>query len=329
MTKAFASQADLEDKKITFEQLSAHCWAYTAEGDPNSGVIIGDQYILVSDATATPAMARDLIAKIRTVSDKPIKYVLLTHYHAVRVLGASAYFAEGASEIIASQGTYELIVERGAQDMKSEMERFPRLFRGADSIPGLTWPTLVIGGGDPFKGELPGRLTVDLGGVKVQIWSPGAGHTRGDTIAWVEEEKVLFSGDLVEYEAGVYTGDAQLAEWPATLEALRALGAEAIVPGRGEAMKGAADVNKALDYTKRWVETLFAAGKEAAAAGMDLKAAMAHTRKSMDPVFGHVFIYEHCLPFDVSRAFDEASGIKNPRIWTAERDMEMWKALQS
>ena len=329
MTKAFASQADLDDKKITFEQLSAHCWAYTAEGDPNSGVIIGDNYILVSDATATPAMARDLIARIRTVSDKPIKYVLLTHYHAVRVLGASAYFAEGASEIIASQGTYELIVERGAQDMKSEMERFPRLFRGADSIPGLTWPTLVIGGGDPFKGELPGKLTVDLGGVKVQIWSPGAGHTRGDTIAWVAEEKVLFSGDLVEYEAGVYTGDAQLQEWPATLEALRALDAEAIVPGRGEAMKGAADVNKALDYTKRWVETLFAAGKEAAAAGMDLKAAMAHTRKSMDPVFGHVFIYEHCLPFDVSRAYDEAKGIKNPRIWTAERDKEMWKALQS
>jgi len=328
MTKAFASQADLDDKKITFEQLSAHCWAYTAEGDPNSGVIIGDNYILVSDATATPAMARDLIAKIRTVSDKPIKYVLLTHYHAVRVLGASAYFAEGASEIIASQGTYELIVERGAQDMKSEMERFPRLFRGADSIPGLTWPTLVIGGGDPFKGELPGKLTVDLGGVKVQIWSPGAGHTRGDTIAWVAEEKVLFSGDLVEYEAGVYTGDAQLQEWPATLEALRALGAEAIVPGRGEAMKGAADVNKALDYTKRWVETLFAAGKEAAAAGMDLKAAMAHTRKAMDPVFGHVFIYEHCLPFDVTRAYDEASGIKHPRIWTAERDKEMWASLQ-
>ena len=328
MSKAFASQADLADKKITFEQLSAHCWAYTAEGDPNSGVIIGDKFIMVSDATATPAMARDLIARIRTVSDKPIKYVLLTHYHAVRVLGASAYFAEGATEIIASQGTLELIQERGKEDMQSEMERFPRLFRGADSVPGLTWPTMVIGGGDAARGEKPGKLTVDLGGVQVQIWSPGYGHTRGDTIAWVAEEKVLFSGDLVEYEAGVYTGDAQLQEWPATLEALRALGAEAIVPGRGEAMKGAADVNKALDYTKRWVETLFAAGKEAAAAGMDLKATMAHTRKSMDPIFGGVFIYEHCLPFDVSRAFDEASGIKNPRIWTAQRDLDMWHELQ-
>jgi hypothetical protein len=127
----------------------------------------------------------------------------------------------------------------------------------------------------------------------------------------------------------VYTGDAQLEEWPATLEALRALKAEAIVPGRGEAMKGQADVNKALDYTKRWVETLYRCGREAVAQKLDLKAAMAHTRKSMDPIFGHVFIYEHCLPFDVSRAFDEAAGIKNPRIWTAERDMEMWKSLQA
>jgi glyoxylase-like metal-dependent hydrolase (beta-lactamase superfamily II) len=289
-------------------------------------VIIGDKFIMVSDATATPAMAQDLIAKIRTVSDKPIKYVLLTHYHAVRVLGASAYAAEGATEIIASQGTYELIVERGAQDMKSEMERFPRLFRGAEGVPGLTWPTLVVGNGQPGR---QGSLKVDLGGVVVEIWHPGSGHTRGDTIAWVEAEKVLFSGDLVEYEAGVYTGDAQLEEWPTTLEALRALNAQAIVPGRGDAMKGPADVNKALDYTKRWVETLFRCGKEAAAQNMDLKAAMAHTRKSMDPVFGHVFIYEHCLPFDVSRAYDEAKGIKNPRIWTAERDMEMWKALQA
>ncbi|MBI5275198.1 MAG: MBL fold metallo-hydrolase [Burkholderiales bacterium] len=319
MSKAFASQADMADKQITFQQLSAHCWAYTAEGDPNSGVIIGERFIMVSDATATPAMARDLIARIRAVSDKPIKYVLLTHYHAVRVLGASAYAAEGASEIIASQGTFELIVERGKEDMRSEMERFPRLFRNAESIPGLTWPTLVV----------DGKLTVDLGGVRVQVWSPGPGHTRGDTIAWVEEEKTLFSGDLVEYNAGVYTGDAQLEEWPATLQSLRALQAEALVPGRGEAMKGNSQVNAALDYTQRWVETLYRCAKEAAAAGMDLKAAMEHTRKAMDPVFGHVFIYEHCLPFDVSRAYDEARGIKNPRVWTAERDQEMWASLQS
>ncbi len=329
MSKAFASQADLADKKITFEQLSPHCWAYTAEGDPNSGVIIGDKFVMVSDATATPALARDLIKRIRAVTDKPIKYVLLTHYHAVRVLGASAFVAEGATEVIASQGTYELIAERGKEDMESEMDRFPRLFRGAEEVPGLTWPTLVIGGGNAARGEVPGRLVVDLGGVRVQIWSPGNGHTRGDTIAWVEEEKVLFSGDLVEYNAGVYTGDAHLEEWPATLQALRALQPEALVPGRGEALKGADAALKGIEYTQQWVETLYRCAREAAAQDMDLKAAMAHTRKSMDPIFGHVFIYEHCLPFDVSRAYDEARGVKVPRVWTAERDKEMWAALQA
>jgi glyoxylase-like metal-dependent hydrolase (beta-lactamase superfamily II) len=61
-----------------------------------SGVIIGDDSVMVIDTTATPAMAQDLIARIRSVTDKPIKYVVLSHYHAVRVLGASAYF-KGAS----------------------------------------------------------------------------------------------------------------------------------------------------------------------------------------------------------------------------------------
>ena len=319
MSKAFASQADLSDKKITFEQLSAHCWAYTAEGDPNSGVIIGEKFIMVSDATATPAMAQDLIAKIRTVSNKPIKYVLLTHYHAVRVLGASAYAAEGATEIIASQGTYELIVERGAQDMKSEMERFPRLFRNAESIPGLTWPTMV------FERE----LTLFMGKLEVKIMHVGMGHTKGDTIVWIPSQKVLFSGDLVEYEAAAYTGDAQLEEWPETLELLRAMGAQKLVPGRGPALLNPQQVNAGLDYTRDFVTTLLSSAKEAVAAGHDLKAAMAHVRSYMDAKFGHVFIYEHCLPFDVTRAVDEAKGIKHPRIWTAERDKEMWHALQN
>ena len=197
--KAFASQADLEDKKITFEQLSAHCWAYTAEGDPNSGVIIGDKFIMVSDATATPVMAQDLIARIRTVSNKPIKYVLLTHYHAVRVLGASAYVAEGATEVIASQGTYDLIVERGAQDMQSEMERFPRLFRNSESVPGLTWPTMVIGGGNPTKNEVPGKFAWEVNCI-LTAW------TVNETFEWritdVDEPGAVWRFDLAEQGTG-------------------------------------------------------------------------------------------------------------------------------
>lgn len=317
--KQFASVADLEEKKTTFAQLSEHCWAYTAEGDPNTGVIITDDAVLICDTLATPVMAQRLIAEIRKVSAAPIKYVVLSHYHAVRVLGASGYKAEGMQQIIASQGTYEMIVERGAQDMMSEYERFPRLFQNFDSIPGLTWPTLV------FKQE----MTLWMGGLEVKIMHLGPGHTKGDTVVWIPAEKVLFSGDLVECDAACYTGDAQLEEWPATLAAIRALGAEKIVPGRGPALTTPAEIACGLDYTTDFVTTLLASAKEAVAAGMNLKQAMAHVRQAMDPKFGQVFIYEHCLPFDVTRAVDEASGIKHPRIWTAERDKEMWHGLQA
>ncbi|MER1966036.1 MBL fold metallo-hydrolase [Castellaniella sp. GW247-6E4] len=320
MSKQFASVADLEEKTTTFARLSEHCWAYTAEGDPNTGVIIGEDAVLICDALATPVMAGRLIAEIRKLTDKPIKYVVLSHYHAVRVLGASAYRAEGMQEIIASQATYEMIVERGAQDMQSEYERFPRLFQAFESIPGLTWPTLVF----------PDEITLWMGeGLEVRIMHPGAGHTRGDTVVWVPSERVLFSGDLVEYEAACYTGDAQLEEWPATLDALAVLGAEKLVPGRGPALDTPEKVAAGLAYTRDFVTTLYGSAREAAARKLSLKDAMAHIRQAMDPKFADVFIYEHCLPFDVVRAMDEAQGVKHPRIWTAERDKEMWHGLQS
>ncbi len=318
MSKAFASQADLAERRVSFEKLSDNAYAFTAEGDPNTGIIIGDDGVMIIDATATPVMAQSVVAKIREITDKPIKYVLLTHYHAVRVLGASGYRQHGLEQVIASRDTYDLIAERGVQDMASEIGRFPRLFNAVESIPGLTWPTLT------FRGE----MSLWLGGLEVQIKQLGRGHTKGDTVAWLPGQKILFSGDLVEFEAACYTGDAYLADWPQTLDNLAALEPEILVPGRGPALLTADSVGKGLAYTRAFVSALYRCAREAVSQGMDLKAAMAHTRTAMDPDFAQVFIYEHCLPFDVTRAFDEASGLRDPRIWTAERDKEMWTLLQ-
>ncbi|MBK9020527.1 MAG: MBL fold metallo-hydrolase [Sulfuritalea sp.] len=317
--KKFASHADLEQKKVSFEKLSENAYAYTAEGDPNTGVIIGDDAVMIIDATATPVMAQDVVRHVRQITDKPIKYVTLTHYHAVRVLGASGYKQHGLQEVIASKPTYELIVERGQQDMDSEIGRFPRLFNAVESVPGLTWPTLVV----------DGELTLWMGDLEVKIWHPGRGHTKGDTVVWLPQQRILFSGDLVEADAACYTGDAYLADWPATLDKLAALKPEKLIPGRGPALLNPEQVQRGLGYTRDFVSTLYGSAKEAVAQGMDLAACMTHTRKAMDPKFGQVFIYEHCLPFDVTRAHDEASGIRDPRIWTAERDQQMWHALQA
>lgn len=316
--KKFASQADLDEKKISWEKLSDNAYAYTAEGDPNTGVIIGDDGCMIIDATATPVAAQGVISKIREITDKPIKYVVLTHYHAVRVLGASGYKSEGLEQIIASQDTYELIVERGQQDMDSEIGRFPRLFQAVESVPGLTWPTMT------FTGE----MTVWMGKLEVKIKQIGRGHTKGDTIVYLPQQNICFSGDLVEADAACYTGDAYLADWPATLDALTAMNFDKLVPGRGAALLTPDAVKKGLAYTRDFVSTLYTSAQEAVAQGMDLNATMKHTRKAMDPKFAQVFIYEHCLPFDVTRAHDEASGVRDPRIWTAERDQEMWHELQ-
>src|SRR5205085_4163560 len=197
---------------------------------------------LVMDAQATPRLASLVIERVRQVTDKPIKYVVLSHYHAVRVLGASAYKAQA---IVASQETRRLVAERGKQDWDSEYGRFPRLFSDADSIPGLTWPNVT------FTGE----LTLYLGKREVRLMQLGAGHTSGDIVAYVPDADVMFTGDLIEYHSACYCGDAHLREWPMTLNEIRAFNPKAIAPGRGDALKGLATARDAIAMTRDFVST--------------------------------------------------------------------------
>ncbi len=312
---SFASTNDTRDKTVTFDELGAGLYAYTAEGDPNSGVIVGRDGVVVVDAQATPLMAADVQARIAQVTPLPVSDIVLTHYHAVRVLGASGY---PAKSIIASAATRALIEERGQQDMDSEIGRFPRLFRGRESIPGLTWPTQI------FETE----MTLPLGDREARIIQIGRSHTAGDTVVWLPKEKVLFAGDIVEFGATPYCGDAHFADWPRTLLQVQALGAEKLVPGRGRALLTKADVNQAIEETRSFVTDLFMIAQHSVAKGWNLKTCYDSAMERLTPIYGHWVIFEHCMPFNVSRAFDEASGIAHPRIWTAERDVAMWGSLE-
>ena len=262
-------------------------------------------------------MAADVIARIRTVTDKPIKYVVLTHYHAVRVLGASAYKAQ---QIIASQDTYDLIVERGEQDKASEIGRFPRLFQNVATVPpGMTWPTMTF----------QGKMILWLGKLEVQLLQLGRGHTKGDTVVWLPQERTLLSGDLVEFDATPYAGDAYFTDWPKTLENLAALKPKAVVPGRGAALVNPESVANGLAGTRDFISDLYESVALGARTGADLKAVYKETVAKLRPKYGHWVIFDHCMPFDVTRAYDEATRYPDPRIWTAERDIEMWKTLES
>ncbi|MDG1471055.1 MAG: MBL fold metallo-hydrolase [Ascidiaceihabitans sp.] len=315
MAKAFASQGDLTEKKITFDEIGKDLWAFTAEGDPNSGVIIGDESVMIVEAQATPRLANKVIEKVRSITDKPISHVVLTHYHAVRVLGASAY---GAEQIIMGETARGMVMERGQEDWDSEFQRFPRLFEGYESIPGLTYPTQTFND----------AMTVYLGNRRIDLMHVGRAHTAGDIVIHVPDENVMFTGDIVEDHSACYCGDGYFNEWGHTLDNIASFDVDAIAPGRGDALVGKDAVERAIESTRDFVDSTYAPAARVAARNGSLKDAWDAVRESCDPKFKDYAIYEHCLPFNVSRAYDEARGIDHPRIWTDKRDLEMWAELQ-
>src|SRR3954470_9496491 len=329
--KPFASSADLGVKEQTLEVLADGVYALSAEGDPNLGAIEGEDFLVCFEALATPVAARRVsetrpppapprrwLAKLREHTDKPVRYLVLSHYHAVRVLGASAFDAE---VIVSSEQTKHLIAERGQQDWESEFGRMPRLFEEPGSIPGLTWPTLT------FRD----KLTIELGGDRGELVLEflGRGHTEGDIVAWLPKQEILFAGDLVESQAALYTGDAFHFDWAAgTLDRVKALGAQQLIGGRGKIARGRDEVDAAVEQTRDFLLTMQRTVGEAHRSGGSLKDAFRATHETLAPKYGKWPIFEHCLPFDVQRLWDEFDGIERPVIWTAERDRQVWDELQ-
>lgn len=249
------------------------------------------------------------------MTDKPVEWLVLTHYHAVRTLGAAAF---DAKHVIAHDGTGRWIAERGQQDFESELRRFPRLFEDVDSVPGLTRPDMTFGD----------RLTLWLGDREVQLVWLGRGHTLGDACVWLPRERALFAGDLVEARAAPYMGDAAIRDWhTTTLDGVQALGANVLVPGRGPAVQGGDQVDRTIEDTRAYLRTLWHSVSSVHERGGSLKDASGEARAALEPRFGDWWIFEHCLPFNVARAYDEAAGL-DPQVWTAEKDAAVWEDLQ-
>ncbi|MDB6178227.1 MBL fold metallo-hydrolase [Paracoccus sp. Z330] len=318
MAKPFASSADTTAKTDTLEILGEGVYALTAEGDPNVGAVEGEDFVVAIESRATPAASREWLKVLREQTDKPVRYLVLTHYHAVRVLGASAFDAQ---DIIMSEASRDLVEERGEQDWKSEFGRMPRLAKNAEEVPGLTWPTVT------FATD----YDIDLGGDrgKLELRFLGRGHTGGDVAVWHDKTRTLFAGDLVESKAALYTGDAYHFDWAGkTLDNVKAYQAEYLIGGRGPVSRGVAETDAAVEQTRKFLNGMIENVGRVHKAGGNLKQAFEATRDALAPEFGAWPIFEHCLPFDVQRLWDEFDGIEHPRIWTAERDREVWAQLQ-
>ena len=183
----------------------------------------------------------------------------------------------------------------------------------------MTWPTMTF----------TGKMTLWLGKLEVQLLQLGRGHTKGDTVVWLPQERALLSGDLVEFDATPYAGDAYFKDWPQTLDNVAALKPMALVPGRGAALTTPRRRwPRACAGTRGFIADVYASVQAGVAAGKDLNAVYKDTYAALKPKYGHWVIFDHCMPFDVTRCYDEATQYADPRIWTAERDIEMWKTLE-
>jgi glyoxylase-like metal-dependent hydrolase (beta-lactamase superfamily II) len=312
---SFASAADDNEQTARLVALAPNVFGFVSDYDPNCGFIVGNHGVLVVDTRATPRLGRQLIEAIKSVTDKPVRQIFLTHYHAVRVLGTAAF--EPRPTIIASEGTRQWIEQRGQADFESEFGRFPRLFKDHHEIPGLTRPDIS------FKDE----MSLWMGSFEVRLMHVGRGHSQGDSVAWLPAQQVLFAGDLVENRCAVYAGDGYLQEWSRTLTRLDSLDARVLLPGRGAPLLDAASVRDTIAATRGFLDSVWTHVQQGRTQGLSRRGIFEATRNAMEPMYGSWPVFQHVLPFDVCRAIEEQEGGGEPSIWTEERDRLLWTEL--
>ncbi|WP_305985082.1 MBL fold metallo-hydrolase [Roseibium sp. MMSF_3544] len=297
-----------------FEEIGQGCYAYSADGFSNTGVVIGERGVLIIDGQATPEHAGRVLKKVRALTDKPVKQIVLTHFHADNTLGAPAF---EPGEILASDLTRRMMDTRGPEDILLSKERSPALFSSLPAAATVSLPSMTIAS----------SMSIDLGGIEVRLMHLGRAHTMGDVVVWVPASSVIFAGDLVQTSAIPYCGDAHLTDWPRALDRITAFRPTALVPGRGRSAKGTAAVAQAVETTRDFVTTLRDAAAACVEQSLGLKDTFDSVKDALAPQFGSKADFEMHLPFNVARAYDEALGLDQPQIWTRERCADLRDAL--
>ena len=244
----------------------------------NTTVIIGDRQVFVVDSCYLPSLAQEDIAEIRRWTDKPVAYLLNTHFHNDHNNGNRTYLDAFPSLVIIAQEEtkkdMDLIqpgnVERAPKQLAATMAAFrqgkapsgraltdeekkqvaellPGMERREAELKTLVYqsPTLVF----------TDKLEIDLGNRLVQVKHPGRGNTPGDAIVYLPAEKILVAGDLLVSPIP-YTYDGYPAEWARTLAKMAELDADTIVPGHGPVLHGKAYLELVADLMKSSVEQM-------------------------------------------------------------------------
>lgn len=245
--KAATSSYAKTDVEMTLKQVSEHVYYVQGKaGTPNenegfisnAGFIITDEGVVVFDALGTPSLAYLLLEKIRSVTDKPILKVIVSHYHADHIYGLQV-FKELGAKIVAPVGVMKYLSSANAEELLEE-RRFS-LEPWVNESTYLVMPDQIIDKATSFQ----------HGGMTFSLDVLGAAHSDGDLTLFVEPDRVLFSGDIIFEGRIPFLGDANTKTWLDTLINMEVGKITALIPGHGPA---ANNPTQAISATRHYLE---------------------------------------------------------------------------
>ncbi len=250
----------LAEQKLS--KISDNVYAYVGSTDDsssnnfgaNAGVIIGEDAVLVIDTLISDQKAKAFIKEIRSLTDKPIRFVVNTHFHADHSYGNCAFAELGAT--IVSHRNSKPIMQKWSQKVLDNADAWMGLSKEEMAGTRIVYPQLTFREG----------MEIDLGGLRVELGYIAHSHTRGSVFAYIPTQKVLFAGDILFTDYYPNMGASDIDGWVKTIDHLQALDIERIIPGHGP-LSAKQDLTKQRDF----LLIFDAKAKELSATSSDIK----------------------------------------------------------
>ena len=225
--------------KSGLQEVAPNVFAYIHSGVGwdicNSGFIVGDDGVLVIDSMMVASMVRPYMEGIRKVTDKPIRYVVNTHHHVDHSFGNQFYLP---AEVVSHRGCREALITSGA-DVDVLSQRYPQYSED--------WTEARL---TPASVTYEDKMVVHLGDRVVELLHPGPAHTYGDTLVYLPQEKVLFTGDVAFHYLTPLARDGHVSNWIRIANGiLKDLDATTLIPGHGP-VSGKEVVSATLKYLR-------------------------------------------------------------------------------
>ncbi len=207
----------------------------------NAYFVVTKEGVLVVDALTTYKLGKELVQTIRSVTDKPIKFAVVTHYHTDHFYGVGA-LKEAGAVVIAHEWAFDYISDPSSWNFYEARKKILKEHMdGTDMVP----PDITTQ-----------ALDIHLADLTVQVRHYCKGHTSGDLIVWIPSKKVLFSGDLVFDGRIPFLGSGNSKSWLTCLDKIMELDAEILLPGHGVPMIGKEKIKDRVKWTRDYIHNL-------------------------------------------------------------------------